>query len=81
MKMPVIRWTLTRLRRFERAYEAALSEGVETFWFDCREDGKHEFVVGYAKYLIQYLYSQVKQRRVGTKIVNPSVRMVKDEDV
>ena len=35
---------------FKQAYEACLGAGGQTFTY-----GGHEFVVGYAKYLIEYL--------------------------
>jgi hypothetical protein len=48
-----VEWTLPMLRRFKKSYRAAVTSGADTFIFD-----KHEFVVGYAAYLIQYLEQQ-----------------------
>lgn len=42
------------LERFKQAYELAAVQGKDTFVFD-----NNEFVVGYAKYLIEYLESQL----------------------
>jgi hypothetical protein len=46
----MISWTPERLQRFKKAYAKAVEANVETFKFD-----EKEFVVGYAKYLIEYL--------------------------
>jgi late competence protein required for DNA uptake (superfamily II DNA/RNA helicase) len=48
----IINWTPAMLARFKKAYDKAVTEKVDTFMFD-----GNEFVVGYAKYLIQYLDS------------------------
>jgi hypothetical protein len=48
----VITWTAAKLKRFKVAYQAAGLAGSDTFVFD-----DNEFVVGYAKYLIEYLES------------------------
>lgn len=45
-----ILWTKPMLERFRKAYQKAVADQVDTFMFD-----GNEFVVGYAKYLIQYL--------------------------
>lgn len=42
-----------KLSRFKMAYEAAVKTGAEVFTFECRD-----YVVGYAKYLIQHLEGQ-----------------------
>lgn len=50
----VINWNRPMLKRFKKAFETAeqiqKSGGSDTFIFN-----GNEFVVGYAKYLIQYL--------------------------
>jgi hypothetical protein len=48
----IINWNKPMLERFRKAYQKAVAEKVDTFMFD-----GNEFVVGYAKYLIQYLDS------------------------
>lgn len=45
-----IKWTRPLLTRFRAAYQAARAVQAETFTFE-----GHAFVVGYAKYLIEYL--------------------------
>jgi hypothetical protein len=45
-----ITWTQPMRARFKLAYRQAVNTKAETFLFD-----GNEFVVGYAKYLIQYL--------------------------
>lgn len=45
-----VAWTPTLLRAFKKAVQKAELEQSETFWFQERE-----FLVAYAKYLIQYL--------------------------
>jgi hypothetical protein len=49
---PTITWTLPKALRFKRAYlRASQEEGSDgVFLFE-----GHEFVVGYAKYLLRYL--------------------------
>ena len=49
-EQPLIRWTRPMLERFKVAHQAAVSMKADTFVFD-----GYEFVVGYAKYLIEYL--------------------------
>lgn len=49
-----ITWTPEMRDRFRVAYKAAVKAGVETFTFD-----GNEFVVGYAKYLLEYLDSRL----------------------
>ena len=52
---PVIVWDRPKLERFKRAYKAArLQSGSDVFQFD-----GHEFVLDYAKYLIEYLDSEL----------------------
>lgn len=50
----MITWTSAMLRRFKVAYNKAVADNVDTFLFD-----GNEFVVGYAKYLIEYLDSRL----------------------
>ena len=49
-----INWTRPMLDRFRRAYLKATADHAETFMF---EDS--EFLVAYARYLIQYLETQL----------------------
>lgn len=49
----MISWTKPMLERFRKAYQKAVADNADTFMFD-----GNEFVVGYAKYLIQYLDNQ-----------------------
>ena len=51
----VITWTRPMLQRFKVAHANALCEDKTEFTFD-----GNEFVVGYAKYLIQYLEGVLK---------------------
>jgi hypothetical protein len=51
-------WTPEMLRRFKIAYAKALEESVETFPFQ-----GHDFVPGYAKFLIEYLEMVMKGER------------------
>lgn len=44
------------LRRFKEAYKKALDNNDEAFTFD-----GHEFVVAYAKYLIEYLDERLEK--------------------
>ena len=50
----VIMWSPPKLKKFKRAYKAAVGTKADTFNFE-----GDEFVVGYAKYLIEYLETQV----------------------
>jgi len=45
-----ISWDRAKLERFKQAYKKAVDARSDTFTFD-----GHDFVVGYAKYLIEYL--------------------------
>lgn len=47
---PRLAWTRPMLTRFRTAYQAARATQADTFEFE-----GHAFVVGYAKYLIEYL--------------------------
>jgi hypothetical protein len=51
MPDPVITWTRPMLERFKTAYDAATGD---TFVFD-----GNEFVVAYARYLIEYLEAKL----------------------
>lgn len=48
--METVTFTVEVREKLRKAYEAAESEGVETFTFS-----GNEYVVGYAKYLLEYL--------------------------
>lgn len=49
-KNAIFEWTRPKLVRFQADYAAAAAAGKDTFVFE-----GSEFVVGYAKYLIEYL--------------------------
>lgn len=49
-----ITFTPEKLAQLKKEYEEAVNNKQETFLFD----GKHELLVDYAKYLIQYLESR-----------------------
>jgi len=51
---PTITWTLPKLKRFRRACRKADRSNAGVFTFD-----GHEFVVGYARYLIEYLETRL----------------------
>lgn len=51
--MKEINWTLPMLKRFKRAYKLAKMKAEDPFMFD-----GNEFVISYAKYLIEYLDSK-----------------------
>lgn len=50
-----ITWDRPMLKRFKDALSDALGQSSTTFVFD-----GHEFVISYAKYLIEYLESRLK---------------------
>jgi len=56
-KLINIAWTHPMLERFKAAYAQAClnKDRTDTFYFD-----GHEFVIGYAKYLIEYLEGEFK---------------------
>lgn len=49
-KSRTINWTPEKLAKFRTAYSDAVAANVDVFTFD-----DNEFLVGYAKYLIEYL--------------------------
>jgi hypothetical protein len=49
-ELPQVEWTRDKLKRFKKAYQRATQDGREVFEFE-----GHEFIPGYAKYLIEYL--------------------------
>jgi HEPN domain-containing protein len=51
-----ITWTPDKFRRLKKAYENAVKRQQDTFTFE-----GHEFVQGYAKYLIEYLDAQFQR--------------------
>lgn len=53
LKDTPITWTLPMLRRFKKAYRQAVTNHKTEFKFD-----DHDFLVGYAAYLIEYLEQQ-----------------------
>jgi hypothetical protein len=52
-----IEWTRPKLEEFKQAYEAAQHADAEAFRFE-----GHDIVTVYAKYLIEYLESQLGER-------------------
>jgi hypothetical protein len=50
----MINWTRPMLERFKKEYQKAVAAKKDTFVFD-----GNEFVVSYAKYLIEYLESKL----------------------
>ena len=55
MVQKVIEWTPAILARFKKAHAKAVADKADTFIFD-----GNEFVVSYAKYLIEYLNGVLK---------------------
>ncbi len=49
-----IEWTKPKLERLKKQTRLAGESGDESFWFK-DEEKKHEILVSYAKYLIEYL--------------------------
>ncbi len=59
-----INWTPARLKRLKAAHAQAVAQELPEFAFDPKdEQGEVTFVLGYAKYLIEYLELQFKQGR------------------
>ena len=56
----MIEFTPEKLKRFKKAYNKAVEDNNDVFTFS-----NHEFVVGYAKYMIEYLDSQYAQEHGG----------------
>jgi hypothetical protein len=52
-----ILWSSEILTLFKKVYTKAVNEKAESFFFM-----GHEFVTGYAKYLIQYLEQRLKDK-------------------
>lgn len=50
----MISWTRPMLERFKKEYQKAVAAKTDTFIFD-----GNEFVVSYAKYLIEYLETKL----------------------
>ena len=61
-EQPLIRWTRPMLERFKVAHQAAVSMKADTFVFD-----GHEFVVSYAKYLIEYLHEIIHEENIDVR--------------
>lgn len=56
--MSVIEWTKEKRDRLEKVYKSEIANGsgrYDTFTFE-----GHEFVIGYAEYLIQHLNTELK---------------------
>jgi len=53
---PTITFTPEKLKQLKEEYKTAELAGKDSFMFN----GEHELIVGYAKYLIQYLETQFK---------------------
>jgi hypothetical protein len=54
--MTTVNFDYAMLQRFKRAFKKATKESKEVFIFE-----GNEFVIGYAKYLIEYLEEQFKK--------------------
>ena len=54
--MKKLSWTKETFLKFKKDYEIALKENHESFFFE-----GNEFLVSYAKYLIEYLEPQFKE--------------------
>ena len=54
--MKQLSWTKEAFLKFKKAYELALNQKNESFFFE-----GNEFLVSYAKYLIEYLEPQFKE--------------------
>lgn len=52
---PTITWTRAKLAAFNRAYGSAVIDGNEQFVFE-----GHDFLVAYAKHLIEYLKGELQ---------------------
>lgn len=59
MSGPVIHWNRAMLKRFKAAYALANIERKDVFKFD-----GHDFLVSYARYLIEYLDSLVEEGKL-----------------
>ena len=55
VKSPTIKWTKPRMKQFKKEYKAAVKNGDKIFIFE-----GNEILVGYAKYLLEYLESRLK---------------------
>lgn len=51
----MISFTPRKIKRLKRAYKLALGLGLEVFTFE-----DHEYDIGYAKYLLEYLEQQTR---------------------
>ena len=56
-KQEMISFTEADLAEFKSAYNTAVKDNQDSFIFE-----NHEYVVGYAKYLIEYLNSKFEQQ-------------------
>lgn len=54
-EIETVMWTRPKLNRLKKAYTQAVADNADTFWFE-----NHEYVVGYAKYLIEFLESKIE---------------------
>ena len=54
MNMAGIVWTESKIQRFEIVYNRAVKEGLDQFKFE-----GNVFVVGYAKYLLEWLKTRI----------------------
>lgn len=51
----LVEWDAAKLKRFERVYQTAVKQNADSFWFE-----RNEYLVSYAKYLIEYLKLKLK---------------------
>jgi hypothetical protein len=57
--MKTVHWTPEMLKRFKKAYDTAVEDGVTMFIFD-----GNSFLPDYAKYLIEYLTSSLASSKL-----------------
>ncbi len=63
---PTVMWDLPKLEELKRAREHAIAMKAESFVFE-----GHEVLVSYAKYLIQYLESELAPSPAPTRRHSP----------
>ncbi len=50
-----ITWTRERVKQLRTAYDRAYADFQKSFKVEITDQGTHEFDLGYAKYLLEYL--------------------------
>ena len=51
--------SLVSYNQFKKVYDKALKSDIDTFMYD-----NHMFVLGYAKYLLEYMDMELKKKRL-----------------